>query len=485
MNNNGRILLVYALIILILMLSFGLVLAQYAQQSIIEVVGENGMERAEEASRNIWFMTFIMISVIAMALITICYQIFIKYVDPMRKATDTAEELSHGNYRARADSGVFGDAGRLGAVINELGRHLKELTSVQGMQETRLSAVINHMSSGLVLIDEKGYIQLVNESFIRTFKEDKAYYLDYLYHEVVPHEEVQSVVENVYMFEEPDSQMLTIQRGLERKFIQVNGAPIFKENKRWQGVVLVFHDITELKKLEQMRKDFVANVSHELKTPITSIRGFAETLLEGAAEDKEKNEQFLGIMLKESTRLETLIHDLLELTKIEREDFQLSLQQVNITDLVMETKKLVQTQADRKGIRISEHLDTDAVCEGDSTRIRQVLINILSNAITYTPDRGEINVRLHDEKDRITVSVSDSGIGIPPEEIPRLFERFYRVDRARSRNSGGTGLGLAIVKHIMEAHRGEVYVQSVPGEGSEFTLVFHKVTGEKIFPAEE
>ncbi|SDJ65419.1 two-component system histidine kinase PnpS [Salimicrobium halophilum] len=474
MKFNERILIVYVIVILGLMLSFGIVLAQYAQQTIGEIPGMEGSEQAAEASRNIWVLTLIMISVTAVTFFILSYQIFIRYVEPVRKATDTAEQLKQGNYRARTYDVAFGDAGRLGSTINELAKHLKELTSAQGMQETRLRAVINHMSSGLVLIDEKGYIQLVNEAFVDTFRHNKNHYLDCLYHEVIPYQEVQSVIEKVYMFESPSSQMLTIEKGIEKKFIQVNGAPIFKQDKRWQGVVLVFHDITGLKRLEQMRKDFVANVSHELRTPITSIKGFSETLLDGALEDRDMTEQFLGIMLKESTRLETLIHDLLELSKIEREGFRLSISELNMTDLVNDTVTLVEEQAKKKDIEIISDLETDVRYTGDATRLRQVFLNLISNAITYTPEKGSVEVRLEEQKDEVRVEVIDTGIGIPEEEIPRIFERFYRVDRARSRNSGGTGLGLAIVKHIMEAHGGSIQVKSEPGEGSVMTLIFHK-----------
>ncbi|WP_347862598.1 ATP-binding protein [Salimicrobium sp. PL1-032A] len=474
MKFNERILIVYAIIILGLMLSFGIVLAQYAQLMIDEMSGAEENAQAAEASRNIWVMTLVMISVITVTFMIMSYQIYNRYVDPVRKATDTAVQLKEGNYRARTYDGAFGDAGRLGSAVNDLAKHLKELTSAQGMQETRLRAVINHMSSGLILIDEKGYIQLVNESFIDTFHQTKSYYMDRLYHEVIPYQEVQNVVEKVYMFETTTSQSLTIEQGIEKKFLQVNGAPIFKKNKRWQGVVLVFHDITELKRLEQMRKDFVANVSHELRTPITSLKGFSETLLDGAIEDREMTEQFLGIMLKESARLETLIHDLLELSKIEREGFRLAMNELNMTSLISDTVALVEDQARKKNIAITADLEEDVMYRGDATRLRQVFLNLISNAITYTPEQGTVEIRLKEQADDITVDVIDTGIGIPEEEIPRIFERFYRVDKARSRNSGGTGLGLAIVKHIMEAHGGTIKVNSEPGEGSVMTLVFSK-----------
>lgn len=241
-----------------------------------------------------------------------------------------------------------------------------------------------------------------------------------------------------------------------------------------RGIVLVLHNITEIKKLEQIRKDFVANVSHELKTPVTSIKGFAETLIDGAMNEPSLREKFLTIILKESERLQSLIQDLLELSKIEQQYFQLNWTKANITEAVEEAVTLLKEKAQKKEVSLHFFSDGVLTIDGDAERLKQIAINLMTNAIVYTPAGGHIAVSLAEDGDWVTLQVSDSGIGITEEEIPRIFERFYRVDRARSRNSGGTGLGLAIVKHLVEAHHGRIEVDSEPGKGTTFTILSKK-----------
>jgi two-component system, OmpR family, phosphate regulon sensor histidine kinase PhoR len=262
---------------------------------------------------------------------------------------------------------------------------------------------------------------------------------------------------------------------IERKYFDVYGVPIIGTDNVWKGVLLVFHDITELKKLEQMRKDFVANVSHELKTPITSIKGFSETLLDGAMNDKEALKIFLRIILKESDRLQSLIQDLLELSKIEQQGFKLNIQEFDLMLILREIKTMLGQKAEEKNIKLCLIEENEkAIIQGDLQRLKQVFINLIGNAISYTPVDGNVTVTVEEISKKILVKVSDTGIGIEKEEIPRIFERFYRIDRDRSRNSGGTGLGLAIVKHLIEAHHGTIEVTSEVGHGSEFTIELDK-----------
>jgi two-component system phosphate regulon sensor histidine kinase PhoR len=242
-------------------------------------------------------------------------------------------------------------------------------------------------------------------------------------------------------------------------------------NNVWKGVLLVFHDITELKKLEQMRKDFVANVSHELKTPITSIKGFSETLLDGAMHDQKAQEAFLSIILKESNRLQSLIQDLLDLSKIEQHGFKLVVTELNVYEQISDVLTMLKGKMDEKNILLDfNNSNSSLTIEGDPDRLKQVFINIINNAINYTPSGGNISITILNQQRHVAVLVKDTGIGIEKDEIPRIFERFYRVDKARTRNSGGTGLGLAIVKHIIEAHKGTIEVNSEVGKGTVFTI---------------
>jgi two-component system phosphate regulon sensor histidine kinase PhoR len=230
-----------------------------------------------------------------------------------------------------------------------------------------------------------------------------------------------------------------------------------------------------LKKLEQTRKDFVANVSHELKTPITSIKGFTETLLDGAKDDPQSLEAFLNIILIESDRLQTLIQDLLELSKIEQHRFKLDIKEIDLIAVLNEVMTILHKKAEEKGISLTFQPEAEnLLIEGDLFRLKQVFINVINNAIMYTPRDGDITIVIEEKEHKVRIKVVDTGFGIEKHEIPRIFERFYRIDKARSRNSGGTGLGLAIVKHLIEAHKGTVSVKSEVGKGSTFTITLKK-----------
>ncbi|MCP3030547.1 PAS domain-containing protein [Halobacillus sp. A1] len=432
------------------------------------------VESLSNITKNIWLIIGLTLLLGLIAIFLIGFNIFSKYIKPIRSAAGVADELAKGNYRARTYEGHFGEAGQLSHSINILARNLQTMTSTKGMQENQLEAVINNMGSGLILIDEKGYILLVNRAFLDSFGGEKSKYVGYLYHESIPFTAIHETVQNIYMFEETVTESFIMPVHIDQKHLEVTGAPIFSDKGNWKGIVLVFHDITELKKLEKMRKDFVANVSHELKTPITSIRGFSETLLDGAMKDEDMLEQFLQIILKESGRLQSLIQDLLELSKVEREDFQLNLDRINLNRLLEEVLPLAEHQAEQKNITLHSRLQGESWIEGDAGRLKQVFINLIANAINYTSENGDVHLTLEDHKEHVIVSVSDNGVGIPEEEIPRIFERFYRVDKARSRNSGGTGLGLAIVKHIIEAHHGHIEVESEVDNGTVFHVKLFK-----------
>jgi two-component system phosphate regulon sensor histidine kinase PhoR len=248
------------------------------------------------------------------------------------------------------------------------------------------------------------------------------------------------------------------------------------ENTEIRGVVAVFHDISDLKRLEQVRRDFVANVSHELRTPVTVIRGYTEILLsEGGDTDSERARRFLEIINNHSERLATLIGDLLALSELESGDLTLELAPFKIQNAVRRSWKLLEQQAHGKGITVDwQEIEDLPPVMADSGRIEQVLINLLDNAIKYTPEGGAISVSASDSGETLTINVSDTGIGIPPPDQPRIFERFYRVNKSRGGDVPGTGLGLSIVKHIVQLHGGAVSVDSIPGRGSTFAFTLKK-----------
>jgi two-component system phosphate regulon sensor histidine kinase PhoR len=432
-------------------------------------------DELKKAYGQIWWILSISLVIALIAIIYLGIRITSIYTKPIDSATNVAIELAKGNYRARVPVNRNDETEMMGTSINRLAENLQELTKAQEMQQDRLSTLIENMGEGLVLIDSRGYINLINKGFTDIFQVNPIDYLTKLYYEVIDYEEICQLVAEVFRTEQKVSKQILVPLFIERRYFVVYGVPIIGSTNVWKGVLLVFHDITELKKLEQVRKDFVANVSHELKTPVTSIKGFTETLIDGAMNNKETLEAFLSIILKESDRLQSLIQDLLELSKIEQQGFKLTIQEIDLHSLLEEVITILSGKAKAKNIHLEFFCKLDQVLiHGDMDRLKQVFINLIGNAITYTPPQGDVKIILLEHGEHVRIHVLDSGVGIEKEEIPRIFERFYRVDRARSRNSGGTGLGLAIVKHLVEAHHGNINVRSELGEGSEFIIELQK-----------
>lgn len=281
-------------------------------------------------------------------------------------------------------------------------------------------------------------------------------------------------VQNAFLYEKNIKEEFSLYIGLDQHYYEIQGVPIFNEYNRLKGAVIVIHDITELKKLEIMRKDFVANVSHELRTPITSIRGFSETLLEGELNDKEAAEQFLNIIYKESNRMQLLIEDLLTLSRLEDENFHLVLNKFNMKELLDEILPPLLLKMKEKQLTFSSSIEENLELKADMEKIKQIFINLIDNAIHYTPECGKISITVTSTSEYVHIKVSDTGIGIENKALPRIFERFYRVDKARSRNTGGTGLGLAIVKHIVEVHDGKIEIDSEVNKGTNMHVYLPK-----------
>jgi two-component system phosphate regulon sensor histidine kinase PhoR len=248
-----------------------------------------------------------------------------------------------------------------------------------------------------------------------------------------------------------------------------------KDGEGVRGAIAVFHDITRLKELEKIRQDFVANVSHELRTPLTTIKGYAETLLEGALKE-EVAFQFVQVIKRHADRLAKIVEDLLMLSKIESKEFHLKVEVIPVSELIHDVSDFVKEAAERKKISISQaEISPSLVIEADRNDLEQVFINLLDNAIKYTPEGGRVIISAIEKgQGEIEFSIQDNGIGIPKEDIPRIFERFYRVDKGRSQALGGTGLGLSIVKHLVQAHGGKVWVESQLEKGSAFYFTLPK-----------
>lgn len=457
------------------LLFYGIPIFQQDERKGFLVFGTS-IKYFEAMNKEIWF--FIIGSLIAALTIILIFgtRIMKQYTKPIESATEVAMELAKGNYKARTYENSSGDeTSMLSKSINILARNLQDMTRTQELHQERLQTLIENMGSGLLFIDERGYISLMNKAFKEIFQINQEDYLYKSYQEAIAYKEIIQMVEEIFLTESNIRKHIMLPVNIERKHFEVYGAPIIGKSEVWKGVVLVFHDITELKKLEQIRKDFVANVSHELKTPITSIKGFSETLLDGAMKDEQTLHFFLSIILKESERMQSLIQDLLDLSKIEQQGFQLELRKCNVNEFLKEIHHLLDRKAKEKNIDfILDVPDEPVFIEGDPHRLKQIFINLASNGIMYTPAGGKVTLSVKAGHDEVAISVQDTGIGIREEEIPRIFERFYRVDKARSRNSGGTGLGLAIVKHLVEAHQANLTVKSTVGVGTTFTVTFQR-----------
>ncbi len=345
----------------------------------------------------------------------------------------------------------------------------KKRINILETENNRMHAILNSMVEGVIAVDKDSRVLWLNPTAERIFNISQNNAQGNIFLEVFPNNDIAEVISLVLKSGELVSKELTLIWPIQKVF-QVNASPIF-ESKATSGCLLVIHDITEIRRLETMRRDFVANVSHELRTPLTSIKGFVETLLEGAVEDKENSVNFLKIINTHVDRLNTLINDLLDLSHIESKEIVLKKDKFILAGLVNEVILGFKSQAKKKQIEISSALPEGLEIVADKSKIEQVFTNLINNAIKYNKEKGFVKIYSQQLADKIKIVVEDCGSGIPAKDIPRIFERFYRVDKARSRLLGGTGLGLSIVKHIVELHFGSVGVESTEGLGSEFWFI--------------
>lgn len=439
------------------------------------VVHSNEIEAIQQVNRQMWSILVVCLGAALIIILMLASKITSYYTRPIEEATMAAIELAKGNYRTRKFEQHSDETGMLTSSLNKLARNLQDTEMAREMNQDRLETLVENMGSGVLLIDSKGYTTLINREFKKTFDVDSHTFLYKDYYSVIKDEEVIALIEEIFRTEKTIKRQVKIPLPLKRKHFEIYGAPIIGDYDEWKGILLIFHDITELKRLEQMRKDFVANVSHELRTPITSIKGFSETLLDGAWKDEKTLKRFLTIILNESDRLQELIQALLNLSKMEQQEFVLKADKVDITNILKEIQDMLIGKLRKKEISLEIQVpETSVFIEGESDRIKQVFINLITNALAYTPNGGLVTAIVRENEETVDIIVQDNGIGIEEKELPRIFERFYRIDKARSRDSGGTGIGLAIVKHIVEVHKGKINVESKLGTGTTFTVTFYK-----------
>jgi two-component system phosphate regulon sensor histidine kinase PhoR len=341
--------------------------------------------------------------------------------------------------------------------------------------QTQQEVLFNSMLEGLLLLDEQGRIQLANRAFATMFGVT-ADIRGRTIMEAMRLHELAALVSSL----DTQKQVLGYELklpSLNERWLQINAAAIFNGQGRRHGTVLVFHDLTRLKQLETARQEFVANVSHELRTPLSLIKGYVETLLDGARDNPEVATKFLQTIDRNAERLKLLIEDLLTISELESGRVKLNLQAVALAPVVAKVLGDFKTRAEARGVSLASQAPELAV-RADVDRLEQVLGNLVDNAIKYGRAKGTLTVGGRAvEGGQVEVFVQDDGPGIPPEALERVFERFYRVDKARSREQGGTGLGLAIVKHIIQSHGGRVWATSVLGHGATFFFVLPQDSG--------
>ena len=390
---------------------------------------------------------------------------------PLEEITAVARGLAQGQRGRRVNAPSRDEIADLGHAVNQMAEDLEAQLTEISEDRARLQAVLSSMAEGVLVVDQECKILLMNAAIERMFLLEASDVLGRPLIEVLRHRQLHQLVQRVLESGTDQSEEVVMSIPEERVFsVQASVS-----EKGGVAAVLVFHDVSNLKRLERIRKDFVANVSHELRTPLTSIKGYIEALIDGAKDDPQKCAEFLGIIQKHSDQLNALLADLLQLSTIESGQYQWQRGIVWIPEMIDKAVHLLQPQARKKGQEISTGLaEGVGTLTGDADKLIQVLINLIDNAIKYTPNGGRIRVEARQREDAVEIAVSDSGIGIPAKEIPRIFERFYRVDRARSREMSGTGLGLSIVKHIIEAHGGKVSVESQVGKGSRFVVTLPK-----------
>jgi two-component system phosphate regulon sensor histidine kinase PhoR len=361
--------------------------------------------------------------------------------------------------------------------IDEMNIRLKDAIKEISREKDYLQTVLKGMSEGVLVVDRGGRIRMVNEALRKLFPLPPEV-LNRTLLELIRNADLEETIGEALRNGKSSAFELTLPSFPERTFeVNVVGIYSSSEGTPMEGAIAVFHDISRLKELEKVRQDFVANVSHELRTPLTTIKGYAETLLDGALKE-DVAFRFTQIIKKHVDRLTKIVEDLLMLSRIESREFHLNQEALPLQDLINDALDYVREAAEKKKISIdrSEPFPLLNIAV-DRNYIEQVLINLIDNAIKYTPDGGRIVISAVERDGKeIEVSVHDNGIGIPKEDLPRIFERFYRVDKGRSQESGGTGLGLSIVKHLVQAHGGKVWVESQFGEGStfHFTLPIQK-----------
>lgn len=456
--------IIVPVIVTIWLLALIYICSSYLNYEELRIRGLLERELVAYLGKQMMYATVGITSIISVFIFFTLNRLIDDIIIPMKHMTEEAAAFAKGEYNYQIKNYSVQEVQDLASALDDMGEHLHRTIRKLQYQKTKAESIVRNLDEAIIILDEEGYVTEVNEK------------VKHLLHcEPVKHQLIYTLLRD------PKAQQV-IKKAIEQKVygscellkkdhifhLRIGG--ITKENRSY-GFIISIRDITQTRQLEVLRYQFVSNVTHELKTPLTSIQGFAETLKAGAIENKEVALRFIDIIDIEAKRLYRLIQDILCLSEIENMENNQGTQVV-FTPLIEEVLSMLGKDLSQKPVRLTFEVKDEIVLERASVDyIKQVIMNMVSNAIKYT-DEGEIHISTYIEEGQKVFCIKDTGIGIPKESIPQIFQRFYRVDKSRSRKSGGTGLGLSIVKHIVELYKGKIEVISEEDEGSTFKIIF-------------
>ncbi|MFP5116273.1 cell wall metabolism sensor histidine kinase WalK [Bacillaceae bacterium C204] len=424
---------------------------------------ENVFEQMKTINRIFATGTAIALSITALLGILLAQTITRPIADMKKQAL----AMTKGNFSRKVK--VYGndEIGTLAITFNNLTKKLQEAQAMTEGERRKLSSVLSYMTDGVIATDRKGRVILINEPAAEMLNVSRETVLTQPIVELLDLDDTNSFED---LLEEKDSIILDYSTNKERYFLRANFSVIQKETGFVNGLIAVLHDITDQEKIDAERREFVANVSHELRTPLTTMRSYLEALADGAWRDEEIAPNFLEVTRTETERMIRLVNDLLQLSKMDSTDYRLTIEWVNFVDFfdrIIDRFEMSKEQ----NVTFKRKLPKHAIfVEVDEDKMTQVLYNIISNALKYSPEGGQVTFSMKEKDEQIIVSISDQGVGIPKENIGKIFDRFYRVDKARTRKLGGTGLGLAIAKEMVNAHGGAIWVTSEEGKGTKISF---------------
>lgn len=424
----------------------------------------------DENLKNIYHKIVLSVAIVAICAAGISLVISRKISRPIEQMKETAKQFASGQFN-RVPIPKQVELAELAKALNEMARQLQDRINTITRQRNEVEAILSSMAEGVVAVDVNNRIMSINRAAAKFLNIDLKDAKGRTVEDVVHNTEFQAFIQDI-LNDEGSCQTEVVLPGQKDRIVGLNGTTLTDSNDDKSGAVIVISDMTRMRRLEDVRRDFVANVSHELRTPITSIKGFAETLLEGAFKEPEKAERFLLIIAKHADRLNAIVEDLLSLSSLEegRQTRKITFEKASIRPVLDSVVSMSTIKAEEKDITVELDCDEGIEARINTVLLEQAILNLVDNAIKYSESKSKIRIEACQVNEIIRIAVRDSGCGIAKKHQNRIFERFYVVDKSRSRKLGGTGLGLAIVKHIAEVHGGYVTLESSPGQGCTFIV---------------